>query len=98
LSITMFSAARPRRSASQCCSTSRAASGVPLPLRTRPSVRNSCCAITLLLNLLISRTTSASAGETISKVRARAGALPSRTVPESLPAELAPQAGEQSLA
>ena len=47
-----------------------------LPCCCRLSVRNSCCAITLLLNLLMSRTISASGGDCASKAGARPGRHP----------------------
>ena len=85
LSSTSAAAAGPSRAPAHCRTTSRAASGVPAPRRVAPSVRKSCCAITLLLYLLMSRTTSASAGETDSKLGGVAGAVPSRTLPPRRP-------------
>ena len=51
-----------------------------------PKVRNSCRAITLLLNLLMSRTTSASGSEVqLCQMPAPAGQTPERTWPSSSP-------------
>ena len=85
LSITEPCAMLPKRSASHSANTSRAASGVPWPRCNSASVRNSCCAITLLLYLLMSRTTSPSVGDWTSKVGGVAGATPSCTLPRSSP-------------
>ena len=53
--------------------------------------------MTLLLSLLISRTTSARLGERSSKLGAVVGAAPSRTTPVELAAQLGPEAGEGAL-
>ena len=67
-------------------SSSRDASVLPRPLFCRLSVRKTCCAITLLLNLLMSRTTSASGGELALNAGLRvAGTCPSRTRPVNWP-------------
>ena len=82
------SAPSSTRSLSQRRSRSRAASGVAawVGLRTSAKLKKSCWAITLLLNLLISRTTSKSGGERNSNVGLMpAGAGPSRTAPLILP-------------
>ena len=91
LSITSSSAGRPRpplRSVSQRSTRARAASGVAGSpgAASRARVSMSCCAITLLLYLLMSRTASASAGERSSNAGlSSAGARPARTVPLSWP-------------
>ena len=85
VSITMSTARSPSFAVNQARTASRAASAVPAPLICRPSVRNSCCAITLLLYLLMSRTTSASGGDATSKLGRVVGAGPSRTLPVSAP-------------
>ena len=73
------------RVASHCRSASRAAAGVPAPRCSEPSVRKSCCAIALLLYLLMSRTTSASGGDVSTKLGGATGAVPSRTTPVIVP-------------
>ena len=76
------------RSANQACSVSRALSGVAVAFgeACNASVRKSCCAITLLLYLLMSRKSSASGGERISKLGlVCSGARPSCTVPRNSP-------------
>ena len=76
--------AAPVRSTSQRVSVSRAASGVAgsRGAASRARVKKSCCDIRLLLNLLMSRTTSASGGERSSKAGFKSsGAVPSRTLP-----------------
>jgi hypothetical protein len=85
LSMMMPGLLSPRRSASHMRTTSRACSGVPVPRCVSARLRNSCCDITLLLNLLMSRITSASGGELSSKLGGSLGATPSRTRPVSRP-------------
>lgn len=64
----------------------REASKVPRFFCVSPIVRNSCCAITLLLYLLMSRTTSASGGDSNSKAGfSPAGTRPSRICPPTRP-------------
>ena len=76
----------PKRVCHQPRTNSRDASTLAPPGRCRLSVKNSCCAITLLLYLLMSRITSASDGDSISNTGTKpAGATPSRTRPPSLP-------------
>ena len=66
--------------------TARDASSVPRRFCCSPSVRNSCCAITLLLYLLMSRITSDSGGEATSNTGFEpAGTRPSRTWPRTWP-------------
>ena len=54
-----------------------------------PSVRNTCCAITLLLNLLMSCTISEAVGEALSasgrRPRTASGTVPSWMLPASSP-------------
>ncbi len=78
------------------CALRPAVAGCP-GWRCSASVRNSCCAMTLLLNLLMSRTTSASGGDLSSKLGFRpAGALPSTHAARQLAAHVAPQRLDQA--
>ena len=61
----------PKRSPSHCRIAAPRRLGRAEPRSRRPSVRKSCCAITLLLNLLMSRMTSASGGELDLEARRR---------------------------
>ena len=98
LTITLAAAALPARPRSHWRSTSRAASGVPAPRWVAPSVRKSCCAMTLLLSLLMSRTTSGSGGERSSKLGGvgRRGAFAIAAADPA--AELLPHADQGALA
>ena len=65
-----------------CDSAVRPASKLPLPSRSLPIVSSTCCVMTLLLNLLMSRTTSANAGDWFSQAGFKpGGTTPSRTLP-----------------
>ena len=84
-SMTSSGAAMPR-SASHWVTTVRDASRVAELSRLALRSRNSCRAITLLLFLLMSRTTSSSVGESIPANATDPGAtVPSRTLPAKLP-------------
>ena len=84
--LSIVGGSPPMRSRHQARKVSREPSRVPMPFCCRLKVRNNCCAITLLLYLLMSRTISASAGDCTVKVGRRpAGTRPSRTCPVSLP-------------
>ena len=93
LTTTTPSAAAPRRSCSHCASTARAWSCLTSVAAAESSddafhasVRNSCSAIVLLLNLLMSRTICASCGDSnVNASVAPSGSVPSRTLPASLP-------------
>ncbi len=68
--------------------------GCPCRVACRLSVRNSCCAITLLLNLLMSRTTSDKGGEACSNSGAQAGRHAAvADLAAERAADLLPQAG-----
>ena len=94
LSITGASAP-VMRSCHQRLMTSREASSVAGPVAPgvragKLNVRKSCCAMTLLLYLLMSRITSANVGELSSKIGAATApgtvvSRPSCTVPPSFP-------------
>jgi hypothetical protein len=77
LTITLATAALPAWDGSHWRSTSRAAQAYRRRAGWR-KVRKSCCAITLLLSLLMSRTISGSGCERSSKLGGVVGAMPSR--------------------
>ena len=93
LTTTTPSASAPRRWCSHCDSSVRACSwrtsvagAGSSAFAFHASVRNSCSAIVLLLNLLMSRTICASCGDSnVNASVASRGRTPSRTWPDNLP-------------
>ena len=85
-SSTGCASAVPMRSRHHWPTAAREASNVPRFFCVSPSVRNTCCAITLLLYLLMSRITSDKGGEFSSNAGlSPAGTRPSRTCPPTRP-------------
>jgi hypothetical protein len=82
---------RPARKPLMDCAARTALPGCPVA--SAPMVRKTCRAITLLLNLLMSRITSASVRDSrLATSRAPAGMAPSRTRPDHVPPPLSQRA------